>query len=124
MARVPPSLKAIVELMIVVVLGVGGEEPSHWKIPPPKADVLSAIVESMTVRCPGPTVESPKFWIPPESPPPFENVLVLFQTREWVTVKVPPSFEIPPPEPAVVEPSSMRSWLRVRIPWFRTSPPK
>ena len=49
---------------------------------------------------------------------------LLFQTSECVSVSVPPSFEMPPPEPDVVEPSSMRSSLRVRVAWFRTSPPK
>ena len=62
--------------------------------------------------------------MPPESPPPFGLLLVLSHTSEWLSVSVPPSLEIPPPEPEVVWPPSMKSSLRVRFAWFRMLPPK
>ena len=55
-------------------------------------------------------------------PAPGTVKLLFCVTSEWVIVSVPPSFEIPPPEP-IAWPSSIRSSLSVRIARLRMSPP-
>ena len=95
-------------------------------MPPPSAALLPVIVESLTVSFPAVPVTGlgPTFWIPPESPPPLGLVLMLLDTSERVTVSVPPSFEMPPPEPDSAVPFVIASSLSVSVASLRMSPPK
>src|SRR5438874_1485039 len=109
--RGPPSLFAIVESTTVAVFVAPepSEEhallvpPHQLKIPPPSSEALPAIVELLTVSVAAVPVAGfgPKFWIAPESlvlvPP-----VPLPEMSEWVTVMVPPSLEMPAPDPEPV----------------------
>ena len=96
---VPPSLAVIVELVIVAVL----VQRVHrlQMAPAPASALLLTRVELSTVRCP--TADPvPVLSIPPAVPPPLDAKLRLSSTRECVSVSVPPTFAMPPPEPPVV----------------------
>ena len=82
--------------------------------------MLPVIVLFLTVSAPWWISLSPKFWMPPESPPPSSAWFP--ETVERTTSIVPPLFDNPPPEQA--EPPVTVTSVSVRSPELRTSPPK
>jgi hypothetical protein len=90
-------LPAIVELLTTKVLVASPQ----LKTPPTSRASLSVIVESLMTKWPGrsgmpPDAGTPKFWMPPESPPPYGARLPEIRLRS--IVRLPERFATPPPE--------------------------